>query len=366
MPSASGRTTSNWMETATVPAFPPLAADANAEVCIVGAGIAGLSTAYELLQRGRSVIVLDDNPIGGGESGRTTGHLSDALDEGYVALQWIHGAEGARLAFESHRDAIEHIEAIAREEGIDCDFDRVDGYLFAPEGESVEALDRELEACHRVGKADVAMVEGMPLEGLKGRRALKHPGQGQFHVLKYLAGLAEAIVRGGGRICTGTRVEGIEGGPSCTVATADGHTVTSRAVVVATNSPINDRVALQTKLYPYRSYVVALDVPAGAMAAAQYWGHGRPVSLREAPTGRGRGSPDRRGRGPQGRPGRRRRAALRAARSVGAVDRSEGRRGPVSLVGPDHRAGRRPRRHRRGPGRRGERLRRHRRLGPRA
>ena len=271
MPSDSGRTTSNWMETASVPGFPPLIGDANAEVCVVGAGIAGLSTAYELVQRGRSVIVLDDNPIGGGESGRTTGHLSDALDEGYVALEWLHGAEGARLAFESHRDAIDHIEAVAREEGIACDFDRVDGYLFAPEGESDAVLDRELDACHRVGKRDVTPVDGMPAEGLRGRRALKHPGQGQFHVLTYLAGIAEAIVRGGGRICTGTHVEGIEGGPSCTVTTADGHTVTSKAVVVASNSPINDRVAVHTKLYPYRSYVVALELPTGAMALAQYW-----------------------------------------------------------------------------------------------
>ncbi|MBA3890081.1 MAG: FAD-binding oxidoreductase, partial [Gemmatimonadaceae bacterium] len=79
----SGATTSLWADTASVPTYMPLASDARADVCVIGAGIAGITTAYLLAKSGKSVIVLDDNAIGGGETGRTTAHLSYALDDRY-------------------------------------------------------------------------------------------------------------------------------------------------------------------------------------------------------------------------------------------------------------------------------------------
>src|SRR5688572_23849271 len=106
-----------------------------------------MMTAYHLAREGRKVIVVDDGPIGGGESGRTTAHLSDALDDRYYTLEKLHGEGGSRLAAESHRAAIERIAEIAEEEGIDCDFAFVDGYLFAAPPESTsDDLARELES----------------------------------------------------------------------------------------------------------------------------------------------------------------------------------------------------------------------------
>src|SRR5690349_23650107 len=116
----SGHTTSIWMATADVPDFPPLAADADADVCVVGAGIAGLTVAYTLARAGRRVVVLDDGPIGGGETGRTTAHLSDAFDDRYYEVERVHGELGARLTAESHAAAIDRIEEIVRRERIDC------------------------------------------------------------------------------------------------------------------------------------------------------------------------------------------------------------------------------------------------------
>jgi ribulose 1,5-bisphosphate synthetase/thiazole synthase len=81
MKRGSGATTSLWMTTAETPSRPPLDNDSAADICIVGAGIAGLTTAYLLAQEGRSVVVLDDGPIGGGETSRTTAHLVNALDD---------------------------------------------------------------------------------------------------------------------------------------------------------------------------------------------------------------------------------------------------------------------------------------------
>src|SRR3954447_3756357 len=143
MKSDAGRTDSIWTATADVPLGQPLVSDDHASVCVVGAGIAGLTTAYLLMKEGRSVIVLDDGPIAGGETGRTTAHLSFALDDRFTELERLHGQRGSRLAAESHKAAVDRIEQIVAEENIDCDFSRLDGYLFLPPAGNVEELEEE-------------------------------------------------------------------------------------------------------------------------------------------------------------------------------------------------------------------------------
>src|SRR4051812_30405129 len=128
---SSGNTISIWTATTSTDAlFLRLSADAQADVCVVGAGIAGLSVAYHLAKAGKSVIVLDDGPVGGGETFRTTAHLTNALDDRYQEVERIHGEGGSRLTAQSHTAAIDRIEQIVREEGIDCDFVRLNGFLF--------------------------------------------------------------------------------------------------------------------------------------------------------------------------------------------------------------------------------------------
>ena len=129
----------------------PLQENVHVDVCIVGAGIAGLTTAYLLARAGKPVVVLDDGPIAGGMTQATTAHLTNMLDDRYFELEKLHGREGARLAAESHTAAIDRIEAIVRQERIDCDFARLDGYLFLAEGDARETLERELDAAHRAG-----------------------------------------------------------------------------------------------------------------------------------------------------------------------------------------------------------------------
>src|SRR4051812_27480481 len=102
----SGATTSVWMTTA-IPSRARLAKNANADVCVVGSGIAVLTTAYILVQEGLSVVVLDHGAIGGGETSRTTAHLVTALDDRYFTIEKLHGEKGARFAAESHTAAID-------------------------------------------------------------------------------------------------------------------------------------------------------------------------------------------------------------------------------------------------------------------
>lgn len=271
MEPTSGTTLSSWMATADIPGRPALTEDSHATVCVVGAGIAGMTTAYLLAREGKSVIVLDDGPIGGGMTGRTTAHLVTALDDRYVELERFHGEDAARLAAQSHKAAIDRVEKIVSEEKIDCDFERVDGYLFVPPGESKEILDDELQAVHRAGLTEIEMVERAPLDSYDTGKALRFPRQAQFHPLMYLAGLADAIERDGGKIYCQTHASKIEGGRSARVETANGPVVTADAIVVATNTPVNDLVAIHTKQAGYMTYVLGARVPRGSVTRALYW-----------------------------------------------------------------------------------------------
>ncbi|MFY9552566.1 MAG: FAD-dependent oxidoreductase [Thermoanaerobaculia bacterium] len=275
-----------WWDEADLPEFPRLKTNARADVCVVGAGIAGLTTAYLLAVAGKSVVVLDDGPLASGMTGATTGHLVTALDRRFSEIERLRGQDGARLAAESHAVAIDRIESIAEEEDIACDFARVEGFLFAaPDGEP-GALNRELEAARRAGVA-VEMVERAPLAFDTGPCArFRH--QAQFHPLKYVAGLAGALRRRGGRIFTKTHADRIEGGARARV-TARKHEVLAGAVVVATNSPVNDQAAIHTRQAPYMTYVIGALVPRGSVSRALYWDMAHPfhyVRLQELRDGK--------------------------------------------------------------------------------
>ena len=271
MMKSSGATTSLWMATAEIPSRPQLAKDMTADVCVVGAGIAGLTTAYLLADEGRSVVVLDDGGIASGETSRTTAHLVTALDDRYFALENLHGEKGARLAAESHRAAIDRIEAIVAREKIDCEFERLDGYLFAPPGESSDVLDKELAAAHRAGLTEVERVARAPLQAFDTGPCLRFPRQAQFHPLKYLDALARAIEEKGGRIFNKTQADGFKDGAPGQVTTGKGPVVSAGATVVATNTPVNDWVEIHTKQAAYRTYVIGLRVPKGTVTRALYW-----------------------------------------------------------------------------------------------
>ena len=275
MDRGSGKSQSVWMTGVELPGFEPLGRELDVDVCVIGAGIAGLSVAYGLAKEGRSVVVLEDGAsIGSGETARTTAHLSNAFDDRYFRVARLHGDEGARLAAQSHSAAIDGIERIARAEDIACEFERLDGYLFQPPDESSDLLEHEIKACHEAGLTEVSWVERAPIMDFDTGRCLRFPGQAQFHPMRYLSGLAQAIVRHGGQVFTGTHATTIEGGrkgASGRVETKNGHVVTARDLVVATNTPVQDWITMHTKQYPYRTYVIAAPVPRGTVKRALFW-----------------------------------------------------------------------------------------------
>ncbi|HLS80832.1 MAG TPA: FAD-dependent oxidoreductase [Steroidobacter sp.] len=279
-----------WRASASAPQYPPLSAQLNVDVCVIGAGLAGLTTAWRLVSQGVSVAVIEALEIGAGETGRTTAHIA-IPDEGYAYLERVHGRGAARLVAESFAAAIDSIEATVREESIDCDFERVDGYLYSCSKNPRAALDREFEAASRAGVQvlrEAALPTGVFAASIDVGPCLRFTGQAQFHPLKYLAGLAEAVQRRRGVIHTGARALSLEErDDSVVIHTATGR-INADAAVVATNTPFNDRVAIHAKQVAWQTYVTAALVPQGAIHRALVWDDAEPYHyVRTHPAGDG-------------------------------------------------------------------------------
>src|SRR3982751_6339520 len=133
----TGELISFWERTGKKFPSTPLTENLTTDVCVIGAGIAGVTTAYLLARERKNVVLIDDGPVGSGMTGRTTAHMVNAIEDRYFDIEKFLGEECARLTAESHTAAIALAETIVSENKIDCNFERVNGYLFLPPGGSV-------------------------------------------------------------------------------------------------------------------------------------------------------------------------------------------------------------------------------------
>lgn len=272
---SSERTRSLWMEEAELPKSPRLEKDARCNTVVIGSGMAGLSTAYELTLAGQSVIVVDRGPILGGMTSRTTAHLAPICDDGIGALVDRRGEEMAAGFHRSQQAAVDRIEEHVERLNADCDFRRLDGVLFPAahmsRQEAEEYCDKEYEAAAKAAvKAERA--SGVPLKGHEDTPCLRYPGQATFHPLKYLRAIVNDVRERGGTLFADSPVVKVEDeNGEVRVTTESGRSITAAHAVFATNAPTNDRVALHSKMAPYRTYAMAFDIPKGALPDALYW-----------------------------------------------------------------------------------------------
>lgn len=265
------RSVSVWMPVPPIPGH-PVEDSRPCDLVVIGAGMAGLSVAYEALLKGRQVTVLDRGAIASGMTARTTAHLASALDDFYSEFISRRSEDETRLLHDSLVAAIDRIEEITRQESIECDFTRCDGYLFLGEGDEIDILEKEIKACHQIGFTGVDWADRAPMPSFDTGRCLRFPGQARFHPLKYLQGLARSVLTKGAVLRPHTIVESVtQTGDEVAVKIANGQTILAADVVCATNSPIVGPTTLHTKQAPYRTYAMAFSVPKRAVTDALYW-----------------------------------------------------------------------------------------------
>ncbi|MDG0816954.1 FAD-dependent oxidoreductase [Bdellovibrio svalbardensis] len=265
-----------WQEDVILSDMPMLNRSLTTDVCIVGAGISGLLTAYQLLKNEFKVVILEKDDLGYGETALSSAHLSDVFDDHFKEILKKNGLDRARLAYQSHMEAIDTIERIIHDEKIDCDFRRLEGYLFlAPEHDRVYLQD-EMKAAQDCGVVDVQLLT-QPLKAFFDTgTCLRFAHQAQFHPLKFINGLCERIRAMGGQIYTRTRVEFVQDGKNPFAETVHGYRVSADHVVVATNVPINNLMSVHLKEAAFRTYVVGMKIPRGSVPSALYWDTGTP------------------------------------------------------------------------------------------
>lgn len=271
----SGIKSSLWFADCNLPKFSSLKENLDAQICIIGGGITGLTTAYKLCHEGKDVILLDDGNIVSGETGRTTGHLCNAVDDHYFELERVYGEQGAKYVAESHSAAIDAIEEIIKVESIVCDFKRVNGYLFLDPNDKLSTLEKEREAATRAGLKVELLKEGN-INQFRLGPCLQFYHQAKFHPLKYLAALSKAITKKGGKIFTLTHASEIKPGKIIEIKTSDGYIIKAKNLIIATNAPVFDKATLFAKQEANRTYVVGFSVKNKDMEDALFWDTGDP------------------------------------------------------------------------------------------
>lgn len=235
--------------------YPPLPGDVETDVCVVGAGITGLTTALLLKQAGRRVILVEKDHLGAGTTGGTSAHLTNVVDFRYNSLAQSYGSANARRVAESMTFAINLIERLSLQYGIDCAFQRVPGYYYTEHDDTLE-VQEEYQAAHGAG-LQVTLLDEAPLP-FPTQAAFRAEHQAQFQPMDYLAGLAKAFDGDGCALYEQTAVTHVDDGSPCVLQTNRGQ-IRAQEVVLATHTPLGINF-LHSKLDVYRSFVLAARV----------------------------------------------------------------------------------------------------------
>ena len=243
-----------WIESTPETSYGALTEGLSVDVAVVGGGIAGITAAFLLKREGKSVALLDSKRILHGATGYTTAKVTAAHSTSYTTIAKKFGDDGARTYADANQSALEFIAQTAKEQGIDCEFERRDNYVYAESPDERSQIEDEVAAARRAGLA-AELVEETPLP-YPVECAFRLADQAQFHPRKYLLRLAQAVEEDASHVLELTRVLGVEGSGPLRVTTDRG-TVTATDVILATHLPILDRGFFFAKAHPDRSYAVA-------------------------------------------------------------------------------------------------------------
>lgn len=234
-----------------------LESDEETEVCVIGAGLFGLTTAYYLTQCGKKVVVLERDGIGKKVSGNTTGKITSQHELFYTHLVEDYGEEYAKKYLKANEQAIRNIQQIIDREKIECEFSTQKSYVYTTKQDEVIEIEKEVEIVNKLGK-DAKFVTNIELP-LKIKGAIEFDGQAQFHPREYMLGLANAILKQN-KIYNYTTVTDVEkDGDNYKIYTDKGN-IKAKYVVLATHFPtINMPGFYFLKMYQSTSYLIAIE-----------------------------------------------------------------------------------------------------------
>ncbi len=240
--------------------FPKLEGDKRADVCIIGGGLTGLTTAYYLSKTNLSVVLLEKSKLCEHTSGNTTGKITSQHDLFYDYLLQSEGKEKAKQYYEANEQAISNIEKIIQEEQIDCDFEKQDAYVFTQKSEEIPKIKKEVEAVKEIGgKAE--FVENLDLP-IATKGAIKFSNQAQFHPVKYAQGLVNSILKTNQvSFYENTKVVDVkQGKEGYDIFVEKGKKVNAKYVVIASHYPIINAPGYYfLKMYQSLSYVIGVE-----------------------------------------------------------------------------------------------------------
>lgn len=238
----------------------------NCEVCVVGAGISGLTTAYYLSKAGHEVVVFDQAEISDGQTSRSTAHLTWVADQRFYKMIRNLGQPIVKAFIQSHKDAIDEIERLIFDEGIQCEFDRVDGFLFS---NAIE-IKKEFTALQALGLTEVDLMNRIPEISFDSGPALHFPKQAQLNPALFTSALKCLIEKNGGKVFENSKVEKVQDQPA-QVHLISKFTISAKKIVVATLSPIHNQLAYHLKQTPYQSYVLVAQIPKKSVPRILLW-----------------------------------------------------------------------------------------------
>jgi glycine/D-amino acid oxidase-like deaminating enzyme len=269
---------SYWIESTPQNTYPHLHGGAQVDVAVIGAGIAGLASAYYLKKAGYTVAVIDRGIVGGRVTGNTTGKLTSQHNLCYDSFIQTFGEEKSRIYGEANQDAIASIEQIIADEHIGCDFEHDDNYVITEDTNAVAKFKAEAEAAKKLGlPAEFTTTCDLPF-AIAG--AVKFSGQAKFHARKFLLGLAKAVDGNGSYVYEHTEAFfAHDGGPSV-VRTPHGN-IRCKDIIIATNVPFPPftHTYYGGYEYPLKSYIVAgkLTAPFKGMYITESQRHMRSI-----------------------------------------------------------------------------------------
>lgn len=238
--------------------FEPLEENLEADVCIIGGGITGISTGYYLSKEGKKVVILEKDTICSHTSSGSTAKVTSQHGLIYKYLYDSKGKEFAKKYFEANNNAIENIEKIINEENIKCNFERKSAFVYTETEKEVEKIKDEVEVAKKLGiDAEYTNKIDINIDILG---AIEFKNQAQFDISKYVNGLSDKILINGGKIFENSKAIDLEEKNKKYIISTDKGSITAKDVVIATRYPVITFPGYYfLKMYQSTSYAIVFD-----------------------------------------------------------------------------------------------------------